>query len=75
MLRLLELTQNKNKKHTTNNSIRAVYEVGWGLVRASNTTPTQNQHNKTKTKSAKKQNQNENRAVMLKVDPALALPF
>ena len=75
MQRLLELAQFKGAVLTTIDGIRADYEDGWGLVRASNTTPSLILRFEANTESALKRIQNDFRAVMLKVDPALALPF
>lgn len=75
MARLLELAQFKGAVLTTIDGVRADYEDGWGLVRASNTTPSLILRFEANTEAALKRIQNDFRAVMLKVSPALKLPF
>ncbi len=75
MQRLLELAQFKGAVLTTIDGLRADFEDGWGLVRASNTTPSLILRFEANSDAALKRIQNDFRAVMLKVDPAIALPF
>ncbi len=75
MQRLLELAQFKGAVLTTIDGLRADFEDGWGLVRASNTTPSLILRFEANTDAALKRIQNDFRAMMLKVDPAVALPF
>ncbi len=55
--------------------IRVDYEDGWGLVRASNTTPCLVLRFEGQSKEALKRIEDEFRAVMLEIDPSLKLPF
>lgn len=75
MKRLLELAQFKGAVLTTIDGVRADYEDGWGLVRASNTTPSLILRFEANTEAALTRIQSDFRAVMLKVNPQLALPF
>ena len=75
MQRLLELAQFKGAVLTTIDGLRADFEDGWGLVRASNTTPSLILRFEANTDAALKRIQNDFRAVMHKTDPAVKLPF
>ena len=55
--------------------VRADFENGWGLVRASNTTPSLILRFEGKDKQALAEIQEKFRAIMLEVDPNLQLPF
>ncbi|VAX14210.1 Phosphoglucomutase @ Phosphomannomutase [hydrothermal vent metagenome] len=55
--------------------IRVDYEDGWGLVRASNTTPCLVLRFEGQNEDALKRIEDEFRAVMLAIDPSLKLPF
>ena len=55
--------------------IRADFENGWGLVRASNTTPSLILRFEGRDKQALTEIQEKFRAVMLEIDPNLQLPF
>jgi phosphomannomutase/phosphoglucomutase len=55
--------------------VRADFENGWGLVRASNTTPSLILRFEARDKEALAEIQEKFRNVMLEVDPALQLPF
>jgi len=55
--------------------IRADFENGWGLVRASNTTPSLILRFEGRDKQALAEIQEKFRTVMLEVDPDLQLPF
>lgn len=55
--------------------IRVDYEDGWGLVRASNTTPCLVLRFEAQNEDALKRIEDEFRAVMLEIDPSLKLPF
>src|SRR3569623_1528046 len=75
MKRLVETAQFKGAVLTTIDGIRADFEDGWGLVRASNTTPSLILRFEAITEAALIRIQNEFRSTMLKVNPALTLPF
>lgn len=75
MKHLVEHAQFKGAVLTTIDGVRADYEDGWGLVRASNTTPSLILRFEANTEAALKRIQNDFRAIMLKVDPELTLPF
>ena len=60
---------------TTIDGLRADFEHGWGLVRASNTTPSLVIRFEADSKSALEEIQSEFRAAMLAVDSSLDLPF
>ena len=55
--------------------IRVDYEDGWGLVRASNTTPCLVMRFEAQNEEALKRIEDEFRAVMLEIDSSLKLPF
>ena len=75
MKHLVEHAQFKGAVLTTIDGVRADYEDGWGLVRASNTTPSLILRFEANTEAALKRIQSDFRAIMLKVDPELTLPF
>lgn len=60
---------------TTIDGLRADFEDGWGLVRASNTTPCLVIRFEAKTPQALKRIQEDFRQIMLAVDPNIKLPF
>jgi len=60
---------------TTIDGLRADFEDGWGLVRASNTTPCVVIRFEAKTTQALKRIQDDFRKTMVAVDPTLILPF
>lgn len=62
-------------KLTTIDGLRADYESGWGLVRASNTTPSLVIRFEADSQSALEEIQARFRSAMLGVDPDLDLPF
>ncbi len=62
-------------KITTIDGIRADFEQGWGLVRASNTTPSLVIRFEADTQSALEEIQGKFRSAMLSVKPDLDLPF
>ena len=62
-------------KLTTIDGLRADYESGWGLVRASNTTPSLVIRFEADSQSALEEIQARFRSAMLGVDPNLDLPF
>lgn len=64
-----------NANVTMIDGIRADYEDGWGLVRASNTTPCLVLRFEGQNEDALKRIEDEFRAVMLEIDPSLTLPF
>jgi phosphomannomutase/phosphoglucomutase len=75
MTRLLEIADLKGAVLTTIDGLRADFEDGWGLVRASNTTPSLILRFEANTESALKRIKEEFRVLMRKVDPKVALPF
>jgi phosphomannomutase/phosphoglucomutase len=75
MARLLESANIKGAVVTTIDGLRADFEDGWGLVRASNTTPSLILRFEANTEDALKRIKDQFRALMHKVDPKLALPF
>ena len=60
---------------TTIDGLRADFEDGWGLVRASNTTPCLVMRFEAQTPQALQRIQEEFRKIMMAVDPNLSLPF
>ena len=64
-----------NAKITTIDGIRADYKDGWGLVRASNTTPSLVIRFEADSESVIENIKNDFRQQMLKTDAALQLPF
>jgi phosphomannomutase/phosphoglucomutase len=75
MARLLETANIKGAVLTTIDGLRADFADGWGLVRASNTTPSLILRFEANTESALKRIKEEFRALMRKVDPKVRLPF
>lgn len=64
-----------NARLTTIDGVRADYEDGWGLVRASNTTPTLVLRFEAENEVALKRIEDVFRSLMLKLHPDLELPF
>lgn len=60
---------------TTIDGLRADYKDGWGLVRASNTTPTLVLRFEAENEDALQRIQNDFRELMLQLDPNLHIPF
>jgi len=75
MARLLELADLEGAALTTIDGLRADFEDGWGLVRASNTTPSLIMRFEADSEAALKRIEEEFRTLMHKVDPKVALPF
>jgi phosphomannomutase/phosphoglucomutase len=75
MTRLLEKATIKGAVLTTIDGLRADFEDGWGLIRASNTTPSLILRFEANTEAALKRIKEEFRALMRKVDPSVPLPF
>lgn len=75
MSRLLERADLKGAALTTIDGLRADFEDGWGLVRASNTTPSLIMRFEANNEAALKRIKEEFRGLMRKVDPKVALPF
>ena len=75
MARLLETADFKGAVLTTIDGLRADFEDGWGLVRASNTTPSLILRFEANTDVALKRIKDEFRLLMRKVDPKVKLPF
>lgn len=75
MTRLLELANLKGAALITIDGLRADFEDGWGLVRASNTTPSLILRFEANSDMALRRIKEEFRALMRKVDPAVQLPF
>ena len=75
MARLLETANLKGAVLTTIDGLRADFADGWGLVRASNTTPSLILRFEANTEAALKRIKEEFRSLMHKVDPKLRLPF
>ncbi|NOZ36742.1 MAG: phosphomannomutase/phosphoglucomutase [Gammaproteobacteria bacterium] len=72
---LLERADFANANVSMIDGIRVDYEDGWGLVRASNTTPCLVLRFEGKNEETLKRIEDEFRAVMLEIDPSLNLPF
>ena len=72
---LLDKADFANANITMIDGIRADFEDGWGLVRASNTTPCLVLRFEAQNEEALKRIQDEFRTVMLEIDPSLNLPF
>lgn len=72
---MLDKADFDNANVTMIDGIRADYEDGWGLVRASNTTPCLVLRFEAQTEEALKRIQEEFRTVMLAINPSLKLPF
>ncbi len=75
MERLLSLAQFKGAVLTTIDGLRADFEDGWGLVRASNTTPSLILRFEANTEAALQRIQGEFRTLLQRVDDKLAVPF
>ena len=60
---------------TTIDGLRVDYEDGWGLVRASNTTPTLVLRFEAENESALKRIENVFRSLLLQLQPGMNLPF
>ena len=75
MAHLLELANMKGAVMTTIDGLRADFEDGWGLVRASNTTPSLILRFEANTETALKRIKDEFRVLMRNVDPKVKLPF
>ena len=73
--RLLENVHFENATVSTIDGLRVDFEDGWGLVRASNTTPVLVLRFEADTEAALVRIMDEFRRVMLQVKPDLALPF
>ncbi len=72
---LLDKADFDNANITMIDGIRADFEDGWGLVRASNTTPCLVLRFEAQTEEALKRIQAEFKAIMLDISPTLKLPF
>ena len=75
MEKLLNSAHFENARIATIDGLRAEFERGWGLVRASNTTPSLVLRFEADDELALSAIQDEFRRVMLQVDPGLLLPF
>lgn len=75
MTHLLEIANLKGAALTTIDGLRADFEDGWGLVRASNTTPSLILRFEANSEAALKRIKEEFRTLMRKVDPRVVLPF
>jgi phosphomannomutase/phosphoglucomutase len=75
MARLMDLANLQGAALNTIDGLRADFEDGWGLVRASNTTPSLILRFEANTEAALSRIKEEFRALMRKVDPAVQLPF
>ena len=75
MTAFIESANFGDAKLTTIDGIRADYDKGWGLVRASNTTPSLVIRFEADSQSDLEQIQSNFRTAMLSVDPDLDLPF
>ncbi len=75
MEKLLNSAHFDNARVATIDGLRAEFERGWGLVRASNTTPCLVLRFEAEDELALSAIQDEFRRVMLQVDPRLSLPF
>ena len=75
MTAFIESANFGDAKLTTIDGIRADYDKGWGLVRASNTTPSLVIRFEADSQSDLEQIQSNFRTAMLSVDPNLDLPF
>ncbi len=72
---LLDKADFANANVTMIDGIRVDYEDGWGLVRASNTTPCLVLRFEAQTEEVMKRIQAEFKTVMLEISPSLKLPF
>jgi phosphomannomutase/phosphoglucomutase len=75
MARLMEFANLQGAALTTIDGLRADFEDGWGLVRASNTTPSLILRFEASTEAALSRIKEEFRTLMRKVDPGVQLPF
>ncbi|HHH45081.1 MAG TPA: phosphomannomutase/phosphoglucomutase [Gammaproteobacteria bacterium] len=75
MEKLLNSAHFENARVATVDGLRAEFERGWGLVRASNTTPCLVLRFEADDELALSSIQDEFRRVLLQVDPGLSLPF
>ena len=75
MTKLLNSAQFEDASVSTIDGMRVEYDYGWGLVRASNTTPCLVLRFEADDELALMRIQEEFRRVMLQVDPSLSLPF
>ena len=75
MSELLQGDRFPGAETTTIDGVRADYPDGWGLVRASNTTPCLVLRFEADNKDALERIQNEFRQALLEIDAGLALPF
>jgi phosphomannomutase/phosphoglucomutase len=73
--RLLEKAHFEGARVSTIDGLRADFEDGWGLVRASNTTPVLVLRFEAENNAALMRIMKEFRQVMLQIDPQLSLPF
>lgn len=72
---LLDAAQFENASVITIDGMRVEFDDGWGLVRASNTTPCLVLRFEARDELALSRIQDEFRRVMLQADPSLSLPF
>ena len=75
MERLLDVARFENATVITIDGMRVEFDDGWGLVRASNTTPSLMLRFEARDELALSRIQDEFRRVMLQADPSLSLPF
>lgn len=75
MAKLLKIAQFKGAAVTTIDGLRVDFDDGWGLVRASNTTPSLILRFEANTSQALKRIQDDFAQLMRKVDSQVALPF
>ncbi len=75
MERLLDVAHFDNASVITIDGMRVEFDDGWGLVRASNTTPCLMLRFEARDELALSRIQDEFRRVMLQADPSLSLPF
>lgn len=73
--RLLEQARFPDAEITTIDGLRADFKDGWGLVRASNTTPSLVLRFEADTTAALQRIQDQFRVILLELDPKLKLPF
>jgi len=75
MTRLAELAEFPAARVNTLDGIRADFDRGWGLVRASNTTPALLLRFEAETEDVMQRIQGEFRALLQRVDPILDFPL
>ena len=75
VVRLLEHAKFPGAEITTIDGLRADFKDGWGLVRASNTTPSLVLRFEADTTAAMQRIQDQFRIILLELDPKLKLPF